>query len=84
MVSLSSIMEGLLPTRARVRRDRSPLVRHAIGDMTTGNANEKGTITISTRRIAGQVEIIIKDTGMGMPADVIGKISTPFYHERGR
>lgn len=39
-----------------------------------------GTITISTRPAAGDsVEILVADTGSGIPAENIGKLFTPFF-----
>jgi signal transduction histidine kinase len=39
----------------------------------------KGTITITTRDIKPDIEISIKDTGVGIPQSVIGKIFDPFF-----
>jgi len=38
-----------------------------------------GKITLITRAIGGEVQIVFADTGMGMPPDVIAKIYEPFY-----
>jgi two-component system NtrC family sensor kinase len=41
---------------------------------------ERGTITIVTRKsAAGDVEILIRDTGCGIPRDVIDRIFDPFF-----
>ena len=51
---------------------------HAIRDMDR-EENEKGTITISTRKQADSVEIRISDTGPGIPLNIQGKIFDPFF-----
>jgi signal transduction histidine kinase len=48
---------------------------HAIGD--AGPA--RGTITISTRAVAGWVKIAITDTGTGIPPEHLDKIYEPFF-----
>jgi len=37
------------------------------------------TVAISTRTVAGNVEIIIKDNGVGIPQDALDKIYQPFF-----
>jgi len=48
----------------------------AIGD-------DKGLITVSTRREAARAVIEIKDTGPGISADVMAKIFDPFFSTKG-
>lgn len=45
---------------------------HAIG-------NERGTITITTRKAGEDIEIEIRDTGCGIPAENLAKIFDPFF-----
>jgi signal transduction histidine kinase len=40
---------------------------------------EKGTIQISTQRLADSVEIRISDDGPGIPADILDRIFDPFF-----
>ena len=41
--------------------------------------NQKGKITISTQMINEKIEISFKDTGSGIPKEVIDKIFDPFF-----
>lgn len=52
---------------------------HAIGEKVGPGGSEKGTITISTRRVGQWVEVRVADTGCGIPKQVRDKIFTPFF-----
>ncbi|HVM59831.1 MAG TPA: ATP-binding protein [Verrucomicrobiae bacterium] len=52
---------------------------HAIADVVGDGRNGKGTITVSTRRDNGSVEVRITDTGTGIPEAARGKIFDPFF-----
>lgn len=52
---------------------------HAVSAAAGNGASAKGTITIITRRAEDWVEILIKDTGCGMPAKIINRIFDPFF-----
>ena len=52
---------------------------HAIADAVGEGGQEKGTITICTRRVAGEVEIRISDTGTGIPEQCRDRIFDPFF-----
>lgn len=52
---------------------------HAISDVVGDGTGEKGTIKISTRRKGEIAEIVIKDTGTGMPDRICKKIFDPFF-----
>ena len=51
---------------------------HAIGDV-VGDTGNKGSIRITTRRLADQVEIRISDTGRGIPENIRTRIFDPFF-----
>ena len=55
---------------------------HAIADVTGGDARQKGTITISTRRHGDWVEIQVGDTGTGIPEAIRDKVFDPFFTTR--
>jgi two-component system sensor histidine kinase TtrS len=53
---------------------------HAIATQLGENpSGAKGRITISTRQIAGQVEVRLQDTGCGIPAEILSKVFDPFF-----
>ena len=52
---------------------------HAIGETLGEMANEKGTITVITRRDGDWAEIRVHDTGPGIPESCRAKIFDPFF-----
>ena len=52
---------------------------HAIADKVGKNGDEKGTITVRTRRDGDWVEIRVTDTGTGIPEEIRPKIFDPFF-----
>jgi len=52
---------------------------HAIEEVVGDGSNGKGTITISTRKKKGCVEIRIQDTGSGIPEEYQSKVFDPFF-----
>lgn len=52
---------------------------HAIADVVRDNTGEKGAITISTRKSGKWAEILIRDTGVGIPEEIRSKIFDPFF-----
>jgi PAS domain S-box-containing protein len=52
---------------------------HAIANVVGENADEKGTIRITTRRLDGQVELRVSDTGPGIPAEIRDRVFEPFF-----
>jgi len=52
---------------------------HAIGDVVGDASNGKGTITIRTRRNGERAEVLIEDTGSGIPPEIRTKIFDPFF-----
>ena len=51
----------------------------AIAEVISDNSEEKGTITISTRKDGNWAEIRISDTGPGIPKEIREKIFDPFF-----
>ncbi len=51
----------------------------AIGEVVTEGVDQKGLITISTRRREGAVEIRVSDNGPGIPEEIRDKIFDPFF-----
>lgn len=53
---------------------------HAIQDKMAGTASEeKGRITITTRLLDSEVELVFEDTGSGIPENIISKVFDPFF-----
>lgn len=52
---------------------------HAIADVPGDNASQKGTITVSTRKLNDSVEIRVADTGTGIPKEVRSRVFDPFF-----
>jgi signal transduction histidine kinase len=51
----------------------------AIASCKSRQSEEKGLIEISTQRVEGSVEIRIRDSGCGIPADIQDRIFDPFF-----
>jgi len=51
---------------------------HAIADANAGS-EKLGTIQVSTRRDGEHVEIAVRDSGTGIPAEIREKIFDPFF-----
>jgi signal transduction histidine kinase len=43
------------------------------------NGNFEPTVWVSTKRLNGQIEICVRDNGLGIPENVVSKIFQPFY-----
>lgn len=53
---------------------------HAIEEkQQKNNSTEKGTITISTRLVDNEVEVVFEDSGTGIPENIINKVFDPFF-----
>lgn len=52
---------------------------HAIAEAQGNDAQEKGTITVSTRNLGDAAEVRIADTGTGIPEEARRKVFDPFF-----
>lgn len=52
---------------------------HAIGSLEQHSPTAKGTITVSTRKVADFAEIRVRDTGGGIPDNIRDRIFDPFF-----
>jgi signal transduction histidine kinase len=55
------------------------IIRNAIDAMPEG-----GELTITSRELDGNSEIVFADTGVGMPKEVLEKLWTPFFTTKAR
>ena len=51
----------------------------ANGERRTANGDYHPTVTVSTKKIGGSIEIRVTDNGMGIPPHVVEKIFQPFF-----
>ena len=63
---------------AELREALTNLILNAVDAMPQG-----GTLTLATRRADGRVELLVSDTGVGMPEDVRERIWDPFFMTKG-
>lgn len=52
---------------------------HAVAATGAGVSRPKGTITVSTRRLAGWAEVRVRDTGAGVPLEIRHRLFEPFF-----
>jgi len=52
---------------------------HAIAEKRNAGNAENGTITVATRVCGNTAEVVIGDTGNGIPAEIVHRIFEPFY-----
>ena len=48
-------------------------------EVSLGLQNYEPKVTVTTKKLADRVEIIVKDNGMGIPAKILDKIFLPFF-----
>ena len=63
---------------ANLRAALTNLVLNAVDAMPGG-----GTIQLAARRVAGDVEVAVSDTGAGMPPEVQARVFEPFFSTKG-
>jgi two-component system NtrC family sensor kinase len=76
------IVQDLTPDLPAVNADRQQIQQVVLNLLLNAvqAMGERGTITITTRKGAdGSVEILITDTGCGIPREVIDRIFDPFF-----
>ncbi len=52
---------------------------HAIGEQVAARAGDKGLISISTHCCGDEVEIRVRDTGVGIPEGIRARVYDPFF-----
>lgn len=52
---------------------------HAIAEKQGLAGGERGRISVSTRLVDDEAEIVIEDNGTGIPEDIVGRIFDPFF-----
>ncbi|MDR3631394.1 MAG: response regulator [Desulfocapsaceae bacterium] len=57
---------------------------HAIHEFTEGGARGLGRITISTRKAENCIQILITDTGRGIPKEIQDRVFDPFFTTKAR
>ncbi len=79
-VRLSSRGDGCVEGDARrLREALLNLVANAIQATAPG-----GEVAVEVRPAGDQVEIVVRDTGTGMPPETLRRIGTPFFTTRGQ
>jgi two-component system NtrC family sensor kinase len=82
-IALSTDIPATLPLLAGGQSDLEQvllnLVTNARDAMSSG-----GRLTISARRQDGLVEVVVEDTGEGIPAELIARVQEPFFTTKGQ
>jgi two-component system NtrC family sensor kinase len=82
-ISLSTDIPASLPLLAGGQSDVEQvllnLITNARDAMSAG-----GRLTITARRQDGLVEVVVEDTGEGIPAELIARVQEPFFTTKGQ
>jgi signal transduction histidine kinase/DNA-binding response OmpR family regulator len=57
---------------------------HAIGTVSDKGSGGRGTISVTSEKMAGGIRVVITDTGGGIPEEIGDKIFQPFFTTKGR
>ncbi len=63
----------------RMRRVVINLIENAVQAVSDATASGGGSVTVRTRASGGAYELVIEDTGPGIPSEVLPKIFEPLY-----
>lgn len=74
VLNLAEGLERIFIDRAQIRQALSNLVRNACEVMTKG-----GTLTVQTQLSRDTVELVVQDSGMGVPKDAVDHIFESFF-----
>ena len=70
-----------VPVQVNVGQSDAVAAGVVVGDFIIG-PRKRGKITVSLRRVGGEVEIVVEDQGPGIPSDNLAKIFDRFYTDR--
>lgn len=82
-VEVSSDLRAALPDvladENQLRQALLNVVRNALEALGSGNGRRGGRLSVTTRRAAGHVEIVVRDDGPGIAPKDLARIFDPFY-----
>jgi signal transduction histidine kinase len=78
LVKNLSPVPRVLGDRVRLRQVFTNLITNAVQAM-----EGDGTLTLATRTRGGWVEVVVRDTGKGIPPEHLNKIFDPFFTTKG-
>src|SRR5256714_8049899 len=76
--TLLSDVPAVVGDAAELREAMTNLILNAVDAMPAG-----GTLTLTTALVDDRVEVVVADTGVGMPAEVREKVFDPFFTTKG-
>lgn len=78
---LGSDLPDVLADENQLRQALLNVVRNSL-EALGSNGNQGGTLAVCTRRTAGQVEVLFRDDGPGIPSKDLARIFDPFYSSK--